>query len=76
MIPQKDYLVDRRKVEVQQCMEPKRTNRDIDFLRSLNLLPLLVVSLEKCIDWLLVFITTTSQFVLRCLSILYRPICI
>lgn len=35
MIPQKDDLVDRRKVEVWQHMEPKRTNRDIDFLRSL-----------------------------------------
>ena len=29
----KDYQVDRRKVEVQQCMEPKRTNSPIDFLR-------------------------------------------
>ncbi len=35
MIPQKDYLVDRRNVEVLQGMERKRTNRDIDFLRSL-----------------------------------------
>jgi hypothetical protein len=33
MIPQKDDLVDRRKVEVLQSMEPKRTNRDTDFLR-------------------------------------------
>ena len=33
MIPQKDDLVDRRKVKVRQRIEPKRTNRDIDFLR-------------------------------------------
>ena len=32
MIPMKDDQVDRRKVEVQQCMELKRTNRDIAFL--------------------------------------------
>ena len=32
MSPQKDHLVDRRKVEAQQCVEPKRTNRAIDFL--------------------------------------------
>ena len=31
----KDDQVDRRKMEVQQCMESKRTNRDIDFLRPL-----------------------------------------
>ena len=31
----KDDQFDRRKVEVQQCMEPKRTNSPIDFLRSL-----------------------------------------
>lgn len=38
----KDYQVDRRKVEAWQHVEPKRTNRGIDFLRS--------------IDWLLVYI--------------------
>jgi hypothetical protein len=32
MRTQKDDLFDRRKVEVQQCMEPKRTNSPIDFL--------------------------------------------
>ena len=32
MISLKDDQVDRRKVEVQQCMELKRTNRDIAFL--------------------------------------------
>lgn len=47
MIPQKDDLVDRRKVEAQQCVEPKRTNRDIDFLRSLIRRPPLVDGLEK-----------------------------
>ena len=31
----KDYQVDRRKMEVQQCTESKRTNSPIDFLRSL-----------------------------------------
>ena len=33
MIPLKDDQVDRRKMEVQQCMESKRTNSPIDFLR-------------------------------------------
>ena len=32
MTSQKDELVDRRKVEVRQRMEPKRTNRGIAFL--------------------------------------------
>lgn len=32
MRPLKDDQVDRRKVEVWQHMEPKRTNRSIDFL--------------------------------------------
>jgi hypothetical protein len=31
----KDYQVDRRKMEVWQHMQSKRTNRGIDFLRSL-----------------------------------------
>jgi hypothetical protein len=31
----KDDQVDRRKVEVWQRMQPKRTNRGIDFLRPL-----------------------------------------
>jgi hypothetical protein len=35
MISLKDDQVDRRKMEVRQRMESKRTNRDIDFLRSL-----------------------------------------
>ena len=34
MRTQKDYLFDRRKVEVQQCMELKRTNSPIAFLCS------------------------------------------
>jgi hypothetical protein len=33
MTSQKDYLVDRRKVEAWQHVQPKRTNRGIDFLR-------------------------------------------
>ncbi len=32
MKTQKEYLFDRRKVEVQQCMELKRTNSLIAFL--------------------------------------------
>ena len=33
----KDYQVDRRKVEARQRVQPKRTNRGIDFLRPLTL---------------------------------------
>ena len=40
----KDYQFDRRKVEVWQHMEPKRTNSPIDFLRPF---PRLVTSSEK-----------------------------
>ena len=32
----KDYQVDRRKMEVRQRMQSKRTNRDIDFLRPMR----------------------------------------
>jgi hypothetical protein len=39
MRPQKDYLVDRRKVEARQRVQLKRTNRSIDFLRVLIGMP-------------------------------------
>jgi hypothetical protein len=46
----KDDQVDRRKVEAWQHVQPKRTNRGNDFLRSQIRLPLLVIVSEECID--------------------------
>ena len=53
--PQKDYLVDRRNVEVPQGMERKRTNRAIDFLRPEHTRYLSCALWQKVhFDWLLV----------------------
>jgi hypothetical protein len=46
MRPQKDYLVDRRKVEARQRVQLKRTNRSIDFLRVLIGIPFGVILRE------------------------------
>jgi hypothetical protein len=47
MRAQKDYLVDRRKVEAWQHVQLKRTNSPIDFLRVLIRIPFGVILRER-----------------------------